>query len=61
MFKVEEYDAGSRNMLAVVYEGDRVLVIGEGYVTVWRELADFEKRLDGEDIEPLDTYDYTGV
>jgi hypothetical protein len=45
-------------MLTVVEDNNRVLVIGEGYITVWETFADFEKQLEGEDVPSLDTFKY---
>jgi hypothetical protein len=56
--KSYQFDSGGRNMLTVVEDNNRVLVIGEGYITVWETFADFEKQLEGEDIPSLDTFKY---
>lgn len=56
--KSYQFDGGGRNMLTVVEDNDRVLIIGEGYVTVWETFTDFEKQLNGECISPIDTFEY---
>jgi len=35
-----------------------VLIIGEGYVTVWEREEDFYENLDGANNGPLDTLEY---
>ena len=56
--KHEKIDTGGGVDLVAVYDCDKVLIIGNGYVTVWNDIADFYKTLDGEMIEPLSQYEY---
>jgi|14BtaG_2_1085337.scaffolds.fasta_scaffold08383_2 hypothetical protein len=56
MFKkirTTKIDTGGGVELAVVFDEDKVIIIGNGYVTVWKELKDFYKSLNGDDIQPL--------
>jgi len=53
-----QFDGGGHNMLTVVHDNDKVLVIGEGYVTVWNTFEDFERQLDGEGVFPVDEFKY---
>ena len=55
---VEKINTGGGVQLTAIYDGDKVLVVGNGYVTVWDKLSDFMATLDGEMIEPLAQYDY---
>lgn len=55
---VEKINTGGGVQLTAIYDCDKVLVIGNGYITVWHKLDDFMLTLDGEMIEPLAQYDY---
>ena len=55
---VEKINTGGGVQLTAIYDCDKVLVVGNGYITVWHKLDDFMRTLDGEMIEPLAQYDY---
>ena len=52
-------DTGGGNCVIQINDNNRVLIIGEGYVTVWETEQDFYDNLD--DItknQPLDIFEY---
>jgi hypothetical protein len=53
-------NTGGGNYLIQVNDNNKVLIIGEGYVTVWECVEDFYKNLDGADNEPLQSMSYEG-
>jgi len=54
----ERIETGGGNYLIQVKDNDKVLIIGEGYVTVWETVEDFYENLDGANNVPLDTFEY---
>ena len=51
--KTELLESGGRIQLAAIHEGDFVYIVGDGYITKWNSLEDFQNTLDGEMVEPL--------
>jgi hypothetical protein len=51
-------ETGGGNYLIQVDDNSRVLIIGEGLVTVWESEEDFYANLDGAANQPLDTFEY---
>jgi hypothetical protein len=51
-------ETGGGNYLIQVDDNSRVLIIGEGLVTVWERESDFYANLDGANNQPLDTFEY---
>jgi hypothetical protein len=51
-------ETGGGNYLIQVDDNSRVLIIGEGLVTVWESEEDFYANLDGATNQPLDTFEY---
>ena len=54
----KKIETGGRNYLIQVNDNNRVLIIGEGYVTVWEREEDFYENLDGANNGALDTLEY---
>ena len=54
----EKINTGSGNYLMQITDNSRVLIIGEGYITVWETTEDFYNNLNGADNKPLDTFEY---
>jgi len=51
-------ETGGGNYLIQVDDNSRVLIIGEGLITVWESEEDFYANLDGANNQPLDTFEY---
>lgn len=56
--KAQTIETGGGNYLVQVNDNNKVLIIGEGLVTVWESIDDFMANLDGENNTPLDTFEY---
>ena len=56
--KSQTINTGGGNYLIQVNDNNKVLIIGEGYVTVWQCVEDFYENLDGADNEPLQSMSY---
>jgi len=56
--KSQTINTGGGNYLIQVNDNNKVLIIGEGYVTVWECVEDFYENLDGADNEPLQSMGY---
>ena len=56
--KTQIIHTGGGNQLVQVNDDDKVIVIGDGYVTVWDSIADFYDHLDGADNEPQQSMSY---
>ncbi len=55
----EKINTGGGNYLVQVNDNNKVLIIGEGLITVWESIEDFYENLDqGSNNEPLDTFEY---
>ncbi len=55
----EKINTGGGNYLVQVNDNNKVLIIGEGLVTVWESIKDFYENLDqGSNNKPLDTFEY---
>lgn len=54
----ERIETGGGNYLIQVNDNNKVLIIGEGLVTVWETVDDFMANLDGENNSPLETFEY---
>jgi len=51
-------NTGGGNYLIQVNDNNKVLIIGDGYVTVWESVEDFYENLDGAENEPLLSMSY---
>ena len=51
-------ETGGGNYVIQINDNNRVLIIGEGYVTTWETEQDFYDNLDGAANQPLDTFEY---
>jgi hypothetical protein len=51
-------ETGGGNYLIQVNDNNRVLIIGEGLVTVWETEEEFYQNLDGANNQALDTFEY---
>ena len=51
-------DTGGGNYLIQVDDNNRVLIIGDGLVTVWEKEQDFYDNLDGSNNQPLSSLEY---
>ena len=58
MMNTKRIETGGGNYLIQVDDNARVLIIGEGLVTVWGSEEDFYANLDGANNQPLDTFEY---
>ena len=54
----KQIETGGGNYLVQVNDNNRVLIIGEGLVTVWESEDDFYANLDGAANQSLDTFEY---
>jgi len=54
----KQIETGGGNYLIQVNDNNRVLIIGEGLVTVWESEDDFYANLDGANNQSLDTFEY---
>lgn len=51
-------ETGGGNYLIQVNDGDKVLIIGDGVVSVWEKEEDFYENLDGANNQPIDDFEY---
>jgi|SaaInlStandDraft_7_1057024.scaffolds.fasta_scaffold38203_2 hypothetical protein len=54
----ERIKSGGGNYLVQVTDNNKVLIVGDGLVTVWENVEDFYKNLDGENNAPLKSFEY---
>ncbi len=54
----ERIETGGGNYLIQVNDNNKVLIIGEGLITVWESAEDFYENLDGANNQPLNTFEY---
>ena len=56
--QTKRIETGGGNYLIQVNDNNRVLIIGDGLVTVWESEDDFYENLDGANNQSLDTFEY---
>jgi len=56
--ETKRIETGGGNYLIQVNDNNRVLIIGEGLVTVWENEDDFYENLDGNTNQSLDLFEY---
>jgi len=56
--ETKRIETGGGNYVIQINDNNRVLIIGEGYVTTWETEQDFYDNLDGNENEPLDIFEY---
>jgi hypothetical protein len=56
--ETKRIETGGGNYLIQVNDNNRVLIIGDGLVTVWESEDDFYENLDGANNQSLDTFEY---
>jgi len=56
--KSKRIETGGGNYLIQVNDNNRVLIIGDGLVTVWENEQDFYENLDGATNQALDSFEY---
>jgi len=56
--ETKRINTGGGNYVIQINDNNRVLIIGEGYVTTWETEQDFYDNLDGNENEPLDIFEY---
>ena len=56
--ETKRINTGGGNYVIQINDNNRVLIIGEGYITVWETEQDFYDNLDGNENEPLDIFEY---